>query len=113
MIRESRSLAILQAAQCGDPDLCDGFDNDEEKQEYEDYLKWFEELRAQYGDDLQGIEIDIPYSYEDADDYDEEAEAEARAAWERECRRVQELIDKGKNDNDDEGDDDLDKEFLE
>lgn len=113
MIRESRYIAILQAAQCEDPDMCGGFDNDEEKQEYEDLLKWFEERRAELGDAFDDMEIDIPYSYEDADDYDEEAEAEARAAWERERRRVQELIDKGKNDNDDEGDDDLDKEFLE
>ena len=34
MIRESRYIAILQAAQCEDPDMCGGFDNDEEKQEY-------------------------------------------------------------------------------
>ena len=66
--RESREIAIIQAAQFKDPSLCDGFLDEEEKKDYEDYVKWFDELREEYGDDLSGIEIDIPYSYEDADD---------------------------------------------
>ena len=70
--RESREIAIIQAAQFKDPSICDGFQDEEEEQDYQDYVKWFDELREQYGDDLSGIEIDIPYSYEDYDDEDEE-----------------------------------------
>ena len=72
LIRESRYTAILQAAQYKDPSLCDGFKNDEEKAVYEKNVVWFDELREEYGDDLSGIEIDIPYSYEDPEDYDDE-----------------------------------------
>lgn len=69
--RESREIAIIQAAQFKDPSICDGFQDEEEEQDYQDYVKWFDELREQFGDDLSGIEIDIPYSYEDYDDEDE------------------------------------------
>lgn len=70
--RESREIAIIQAAQFKDPSICDGFQDEEEEQDYQDYVKWFDELREQYGNDLSGIEIDIPYSYEDYDDEDED-----------------------------------------
>ena len=68
MIRESRYIAILQAAQYKDPNICDGLQNEEEEEEYNANVKWFDELRKEYGDDLSGIEIDIPYSYDDYDD---------------------------------------------
>ena len=71
MIRESRYTAILQAAQFKDPSICEGFKNEEEKEAYEANVKWFDELRKEYGDDLSGIEIDIPYSYDDPEYYDE------------------------------------------
>lgn len=74
MIRESRYTAILQAAQYKDPSICGGFKNAEEEEAYNENVKWFDELREQYGGDLSGIEIDIPYSYEDAEDEDEEDE---------------------------------------
>lgn len=72
MIRESRYTAILQAAQFKDPSICEGFRNKEEEEAYNENVKWFDELREQYGDDLSGIEIDIPYSYEDYGDEDED-----------------------------------------
>ena len=72
--RESREIAIIQAAQFKDPSICDGFQDEEEEQDYQDYVKWFDELREQYGGDLSGIEIDIPYSYEDAEDEEDEEE---------------------------------------
>lgn len=74
MIRESRYTAILQAAQYKDPSICEGFRNAEEEEAYNENVKWFDELREQYGGDLSGIEIDIPYSYEDAEDEEDEEE---------------------------------------
>ena len=62
--RESREIVLIQAAQYKDPSICGGFQDEEEEKDYNDYVKWFDELREQYGGDLSGIEIDIPYSYE-------------------------------------------------
>ena len=72
MIRESRYTAILQAAQNKDPSICGGFKNKEEEDSYNANVKWFDKLRKEFGDDLSGIQIDIPYSYDDDDDEDEE-----------------------------------------
>lgn len=39
--------------------------NPELKKSYEDTLKWFDELKAEYGEEeFKKIEFDVPYSYE-------------------------------------------------
>lgn len=64
MRRESRETAIIQAAQFKDPSICGGFQDEEEKKDYEEYVKWFDEMREEYGDKFDEMQIDNPYSYE-------------------------------------------------
>ena len=64
MRRESREIVIIQAAQFKDPSICGGFQDEEEKKDYEEYVKWFDEMREEYGDKFDEMQIDIPYSYE-------------------------------------------------
>ena len=68
MISERRMCVLVQAAQFEDISLCEGFRNEEEREFYEGNVKWFNELREQNGGTLEGLDIDIPYSFDDDDD---------------------------------------------
>ena len=61
MIKESRYGVILQAAQVEDPTIA-GEMNDEEREAYEENIKWFREMREK---GIPLTDVDIPYSYED------------------------------------------------
>ena len=63
MIKESRYIVILQAAQVEDPSVA-GEMNAEERESYDNNVKWFKEMRAK-GIDVDHMDIDIPFSYDD------------------------------------------------
>lgn len=71
MIRERRMIGLLQAAQANDPSLA-GEMTKEEKEYYDHFVEWLNELRASMTpEQFAKLDIDIPYSYEDDDDDDE------------------------------------------
>ena len=58
MIKESRCVVLLQAAQKNDPDIA-GEMTEEERKQYEAFLKGWEYIRENFG---PNVHVDIPYS---------------------------------------------------
>lgn len=53
-------IPIMQAAQRKDMAFRNRLDPDR-RECFDDYVQWFDELRAQNGGTLKGLDIDLPY----------------------------------------------------
>ncbi len=62
LAEEHRLIPIMQAAQYEDREVYDKL-SDPEKEVYRYFVDWFNMLRAENGGTLDGLDIDIPYSY--------------------------------------------------